>query len=120
VAQVNLNPSKEQNLTHYPKKFKILVYCLIPSTAFESTLSGLTSDSSLDKRLLLLCHASPAISGSAFLGGNAPSSQSLTRLRTVQKLGFGDFDFALGFARTFRLIGPTTPGKILCFTSAYY
>jgi hypothetical protein len=29
------------------------------------------------------------------LGVKAPSSQSFTRLRTLQKLGLGDFDFAL-------------------------
>ena len=36
------------------------------------------------------------LSARAVLGVNAPISQSLTRLRTLQKLGFGDLDFARG------------------------
>ena len=41
----------------------------------------------------------PMLSAKAVLGVKAPSSQSLTRLRTLQKLGLGDFDLA----RTLRL-----------------
>ena len=36
------------------------------------------------------------LSARAVFGVNAPISQSFTRLRTLQKLGFGDLDFALG------------------------
>ena len=41
----------------------------------------------------------PMLSAKAVLGVKAPNSQSLTRLRTLQKLGLGDFDLA----RTLRL-----------------
>ena len=36
------------------------------------------------------------LSARAVLGVNAPISQSFTRLKTLQKLGFGDLDFARG------------------------
>ena len=46
------------------------------------------------------------LSASAVFGVKAPSSQSLTRLRTEQKLGLGDLDLALGppLSRTFFVI----------------
>ncbi len=41
------------------------------------------------------------------------SFHTLTRLRTLQKLGFGDLDFALGFERTSRQTAATAPRKLI-------
>lgn len=52
----------------------------------------------------LLLHMTSTLSARAVFGVKAPSSQSFTRLSTLQKLGFGDFDLALGPERGFGLL----------------
>ena len=72
-----------------------------PTFTFEPKNFGsrvMVGRSNLNPLAYIVC-ASPlktsTLSASAVFGVNAPSSQSLTRLSTEQKLGLGDFDLAL-------------------------
>jgi hypothetical protein len=58
-----------------------------------SSLDGHCKFSELLELVALL--VASTFSAKAVLGVNTPTSQSLTRLRTLQKLGLGDLDFAL-------------------------